>query len=63
MDCQRCQGLTVPDRLYDLQDSDVHCEVWRCICCGNILDELILLNKRNLPSRLGQKMMAYPMSY
>jgi len=52
MDCQRCQGLMVQDRLYDLQDSDVHCDVWRCVCCGNIFDTLILLNKRNWQSGL-----------
>jgi len=51
MNCQRCHGLMVQDRLYDLQDSDVHCDVWRCVCCGNLLDTLILLNHRNWLSR------------
>ena len=52
MNCQRCQGLMVQDRLYDLQDTNIHCDVWRCICCGNMFDALILLNKRNWQSRL-----------
>lgn len=52
MDCEHCQGLMVQDRLYDLQDTNIHCDVWRCICCGNMLDALILLNKRNWQSQL-----------
>ncbi len=52
MNCHRCQGLMVRDRLYDFQDTNIHCDVWRCICCGNIFDALTLLNKRNWQSRL-----------
>ena len=51
MDCQRCHGLMVQDRLYDLQDTHIHCDVWRCICCGNIFDTQIFLNKRNWQPR------------
>ena len=46
MNCQRCQGLMVRDRAYDLQDSPIHCDMWRCICCGNMLDTQMLGNKR-----------------
>lgn len=52
MECQRCQGLMVQDRLYDLQDTNIHCDVWRCVCCGNIYDTLIILNQGNLLSGL-----------
>lgn len=52
MECQRCQGLMVQDRLYDLQDTHIHCDVWRCICCGDIFDTQILLHKRNWPLQL-----------
>ena len=52
MECQRCHGLMVQDRAYDLLDTHIHCDVWRCICCGNIFDTLILLNKRNWQLRL-----------
>jgi len=52
MECQRCHGLMVQDRAYDLLDTHIHCDVWRCICCGNMFDTLILLNKRNRQSRL-----------
>ncbi len=52
MECQRCHGLMVQDRAYDLLDTHIHCDVWRCICCGNIFDTLILLNQENSLSRL-----------
>jgi len=52
MECQRCHGLMVQDRAYDLLDTHIHCDVWRCICCGNIFDTLILLNQRNWQSQL-----------
>ncbi len=55
MECQRCQGLMVQDRAYDLQDTNIHCDVWRCVCCGNIFDTLILMNQRNLRSQFLQK--------
>jgi len=45
MECERCNGLMVPDRAYDLQDSEIHCDVWRCVCCGHILDSMILTHQ------------------
>ena len=60
MECQRCCGLMVRDRAYDLQDTNIHCDVWRCVCCGNIFDTMILLNQRNLTSQLPQKQAAFP---
>lgn len=55
MECQRCHGLMVQDLAYDLLDTHIHCDVWRCICCGNIFDTLILLNQGNSLSRLQQE--------
>ena len=55
MECQRCHGLMVQDRAYDLLDTHIHCDVWRCICCGNMLDALILLNQGNPLSRFQQE--------
>ena len=55
MECQRCHGLMVQDRAYDLLDTHIHCDVWRCVCCGNIFDTLILLNQGNSLSRLQQE--------
>ena len=55
MECQRCHGLMVQDRAYDLLDTHIHCDVWRCICCGNLFDTLILLNQGNPLSRFQQE--------
>jgi hypothetical protein len=60
MNCQRCQGLMVQDRAYDLLDTHIHCDVWRCICCGNMFDTLFLLNKKNEQSRLQSENEALP---
>jgi len=60
MNCQRCHGLMVRDRAYDLLDTHIHCDVWRCICCGNIFDTQILLNKRNWQHRLQPKYNGLP---
>ncbi len=45
MTCRRCKGLLVRDRLYDLYDTRLHLEAWRCIACGDLLDPVILRNK------------------
>ncbi len=52
MACQRCYGLMVQDRAYDLQDTNIHCDVWRCVCCGNMFDTLILMNQAKKESRV-----------
>ena len=52
MNSQRCQGSAAPDRMHNLQDSDVHGEVCLCLCSKSLFDPRILLNKRNLPSGL-----------
>ena len=52
MECRRCHGLMVRDRLYDLQDTNIHCDVWRCVCCGDVFDGLILMNRTRSGSRL-----------
>lgn len=48
MKCVRCRGLMVRDQFYDMLDDSGHFSFrgWRCVCCGNILDPLILKNKR-----------------
>jgi len=47
MRCARCQGLVVPDLFYDLLDDSGHLALsaWRCVCCGNIVDPIILENR------------------
>lgn len=45
MNCRRCQGLMIRDIAYDLFDTYIHSQVWRCICCGEVLDPLIARNR------------------
>jgi hypothetical protein len=48
MNCPRCRGLLVLDTFYDLRDDTGHLSFngWRCVCCGNVLDPLIVRNQR-----------------
>lgn len=45
MNCVRCHGLMVRDYAFDLLDSDIQSQVWRCLCCGNLADSVILRNR------------------
>jgi hypothetical protein len=53
MKCIRCQGLMVPDHFYDLLDGSgpLSFRGLRCVCCGNVLDPLILKNRRGRHSQ------------
>lgn len=44
MQCARCQGLMVKDRLVDLQESNssIWLHVWRCMNCGEVVDAHIV---------------------
>ncbi len=48
MRCMRCRGLMVRDQFYDMLDDSGYLSFygWRCVCCGNVLDPLILKNRR-----------------
>ena len=46
MDCLRCHGLMVMDRVIAVDDKDLESVIWRCVCCGNIVDPVILANKK-----------------
>lgn len=48
MRCARCKGLMVPDHFFDLLDDSGQMTFggWRCLCCGNIIDPLIEVNRR-----------------
>jgi len=52
MQCTRCHGLMVLDHFYDLLDDSGRLSFrgLRCVCCGNVLDPLILKNRRGLHS-------------
>jgi hypothetical protein len=46
MTCQRCKGLMVEDRFFDLLDSSIQSNrAWRCIICGEITDMTIVDNR------------------
>ncbi len=48
MRCPRCNGLMISDRFQDLQDSTGHIHFYgaRCLVCGEIVDQMILENRR-----------------
>ena len=48
MQCPRCRGLMVPDQFWDLQNDvgNWSFQGWRCLCCGNILDPVIIRNQQ-----------------
>ena len=49
--CRRCSGTMVNERFYGREERFLG---WRCIACGEIIDETILEN-RQIPERTGEK--------
>lgn len=51
MNCRRCAGLmhclTIGDHLNE--SGEIWAGVWQCYNCGEIIDSLILQNRKNLP--------------
>jgi len=45
MRCDRCHGLLVEDHCYDLYANEICMKAWRCIACGNIVDDVIRRNR------------------
>lgn len=47
MECLRCHGLMVVDAFEDLKANPFAMSFhgWRCICCGDILDPVILAHR------------------
>jgi len=43
MNCNRCGGVMTYERFYGLHE---HFSGWRCIYCGEIVDEVILENRQ-----------------
>ncbi len=58
--CERCQGLMVQDQSLDLLDTgdDFIIWTWRCIACGNIVDPVILRNRRTKQATIRAQEMA-----
>ena len=46
MPCYRCCGLLVADRCYDLRDQCLSVTALRCVSCGDLIDPVILDNRR-----------------
>lgn len=49
MTCTRCEGLMVLERFEDLQDDtgQINFHAWHCLVCGEIMDQVIITNRRN----------------
>lgn len=47
MNCLRCHGLMVEERFEDLRGDPQHISFhgWRCVCCGNVVDPLIIQHR------------------
>jgi len=52
MKCHRCSSVMVYERFYG---SEEHFLGWRCIQCGEILDEVILKNRQAGPGRQSRR--------
>ncbi len=47
MTCERCDGLMVSERIFDLgMSNDLCVDGYRCLLCGDIVDATILENRR-----------------
>ncbi len=42
MTCSKCGGVMAQEEFYSSEDSFLE---WRCICCGEIVDPVILENR------------------
>ena len=45
--CPKCQGLCFKERYYSVQDNEFF-YAYRCINCGNIIDEIIMENRNRI---------------
>ena len=43
--CHRCESIMVYQKFYGSQE---HFWGWRCICCGDIVDQIILDNRSSM---------------
>lgn len=46
MECRRCRGLMVLDGLVCSEEEMVWLDVWRCMNCGDLLDQAIEMHRR-----------------
>lgn len=50
--CPRCQGLLVNDLFFDWECNGIFV-TWRCVVCGNILDDVIADNRMPVDKHVG----------
>lgn len=62
MVCGRCQGLMVEDHLLDIEEAFgcLWIRGWRCVCCGDVIDRLIL--QRRMARRMWNQQLAEALS-
>ena len=48
MRCHRCESIMVYQKFYGPHE---HFWGWRCICCGDIVDQIILENRNSMAAR------------
>ena len=55
MNCDRCQGLMVHELIWDPQgmSSGVRATGYRCVLCGDVVDAVILDNRRRSTASVG----------
>jgi hypothetical protein len=47
MNCRRCQGLMIPDRFLDLEETGyLWMTGWRCMNCGDVVDHVTEHNRK-----------------
>jgi hypothetical protein len=46
MDCPRCQGRMVREQFEDILDTCLRFIGWRCLICGEILDDVVATNRQ-----------------
>jgi hypothetical protein len=45
MECPRCKGMMVAEDLQDYESTYLSCTAWRCLMCGEIVDQTILRHR------------------
>lgn len=57
MECPRCSGWMSAESFDDFRDDtgNFKFQGWRCFVCGDIVDPIILENRKNKPIRIESK--------
>jgi hypothetical protein len=64
MTCTRCDGLMMLERYQDILDEagEINFNAWHCLSCGEVVDQVIVSNRRNQTKPLhnrNRRLMAY----